>query len=360
VTDLSAAAEALGLPEALVRRSAAARAAETGADVEQILAAWAGGEAAAPSPPPTEPEVESAEAAPEAEKPAAEEVEEQPVAEAPKPPPVEMPAPAAARVAPSAPPPPPAEVTPEEAARVPVVVTVPTSDIKERTSFSFPRWLTGALVVAPLFALFALGSSATGACGEATELRTDVITGEIVNCDGSEFTGQDIGGGGDLIAQGATIYAGGEVTGVNCAGCHAASGQGLGTFPPLTGVLTTFGSCADHVEWVSLGTTGFRNEGRSAYGDTAKALGGEGDMPSFAASLSPEQIAAVAAFERVRFGGADPEAALVDCGLVEETPEETGAPGEEPPGEEGEEGDAGAGEETGTEDGDDSTTTTAP
>lgn len=360
MSDLSAAAEALGLPEALVRRSAAARAAETGADVEEIIAAWAGGEAAAPSAPAAEPEVEPAEAVPEAEEPAAEELEQQPAAEAPKPPPVEMPAPAAARAAPSAPPPV-TEVTPEEAARVPVVVTVPTSNIKERTSFSSPRWLTGALIVAPLFALFALGSSATGACGEATELRTDVITGEIVNCDGSEFTGQDIGGGGDFIAQGATIYAGGAVTGVNCAGCHAASGQGLGTFPPLTGVLTTFGSCADHVEWVSLGTQGFENAGRSTYGDTAKPLRGTGSaMPPFAASLSPEQIAAVAAFERVRFGGADPEAALVDCGLVEETPAETGAPGEEPVGEEGEEGDAGVGEETGTEGGDEATTTTAP
>ena len=39
----SAAAEALGIPEALVQRSAAARAAETGATVDEVLAAWAGG-----------------------------------------------------------------------------------------------------------------------------------------------------------------------------------------------------------------------------------------------------------------------------------------------------------------------------
>lgn len=46
---LTAAAAALGTPEALVKRSAEARAAATGASVDDILAAWAGG-APAPSP----------------------------------------------------------------------------------------------------------------------------------------------------------------------------------------------------------------------------------------------------------------------------------------------------------------------
>lgn len=41
---LSAAAQAMGLPETLVQRSAEARAAETGASVDDILASWAGGE----------------------------------------------------------------------------------------------------------------------------------------------------------------------------------------------------------------------------------------------------------------------------------------------------------------------------
>ncbi|HUG09227.1 MAG TPA: cbb3-type cytochrome c oxidase subunit II [Acidimicrobiia bacterium] len=43
---LSAAAQAMGLPETLVQRSAEARAAETGASVDDILASWAGGEGA--------------------------------------------------------------------------------------------------------------------------------------------------------------------------------------------------------------------------------------------------------------------------------------------------------------------------
>jgi cytochrome c oxidase cbb3-type subunit II len=46
MSDLAAAAAALGLPESLVQRSAEARAAETGAAVDAILAEWAGGEAA--------------------------------------------------------------------------------------------------------------------------------------------------------------------------------------------------------------------------------------------------------------------------------------------------------------------------
>lgn len=48
---LSAAAAALGLPEAIVERSAAARAEETGLSVDEILTAWGGGETvAAPTP----------------------------------------------------------------------------------------------------------------------------------------------------------------------------------------------------------------------------------------------------------------------------------------------------------------------
>lgn len=46
MSDLAAAAAALGLPEALVQRSAEARASETGASVDDILAQWAGGEGA--------------------------------------------------------------------------------------------------------------------------------------------------------------------------------------------------------------------------------------------------------------------------------------------------------------------------
>lgn len=322
---LSGAAAAMGLPEALVQRSAEARAAETGASVDEILAAWAGGEA-----PPADAggdvvaDVTAAagdeEVAP-APTPAPEPVAAETVTAVPTPI-VEAPPPERATATARAPIP--SEVSVAEASRLPEVITVPTAGIKERTNFVIPKWLTSLMVIVPLFALFALGGASTGACGEGTELATDVISGEIVNCDGTEFTGGGIGGGGpNYLAIGEDIYMGVAVTGVNCSGCHGATGQGSGAFPALTGVLTTFGSCPDHVEWVSLGSAGFTEQG--SYGDTQKTV--NGGMPTFSGSLTPEQIAAVASFERVRFGGADPDVALADCGLVEgdEVPAEDGA-----------------------------------
>ncbi|MFZ0013445.1 MAG: hypothetical protein WAL25_04945, partial [Acidimicrobiia bacterium] len=237
---LSGAAAAMGLPESLVQRSAEARAAETGQSVDDILAAWAGGETIE-SPPAdtTTPEPEAApaeEAAPQLDDTTTE--PETPVIETPRPATGgTTPTPSRAPV--------PAEVSASEAARLPEVITVPTAGIRERTNFRIPTWLVGLMLVVPLFALFALGGSSTGACGEATELATDVISGQIVNCDGSEFTGAGTGGGGaDFVALGGEIYNGQAVSGVNCAGCHGGNGEG-GVGPALGGVLTTFGACPD-------------------------------------------------------------------------------------------------------------------
>lgn len=317
MSDLPDAAAALGIPEAIAQRSAEARAAATGSSVEEILAAWAGG-GGAPSPP-------AASAEPSDEEPPESETSTEPAPEVK----IEVPATraevpdAAAPAAAVARSPVPAEVTMAEATNLPVVVTVPTSGIKERTNFALPRWIAGLFLVVPLFALFALGGAATGECGTATELRTDVVTGDIVNCDGSKFEGSSIGGGTiDFVALGDAIYNGQEVSGVNCAGCHGAGGGG-GAGPALNGVLNVFGACTDHIEWVSLASGGFQAAGRSTYGDTNKPVGGFGaNMPGFGSSLSEEQLAAVASFERVRFGGADPETVLTDCGLVEEPPAE--------------------------------------
>jgi hypothetical protein len=328
MSDLSAAAEALGIPEAIVQRSAAARAAETGMTVDEVLAAWAGGgsvagaASAADAPPPSEPE-----ATPEAE----EGEEAVPAPETPVP---AQPAatPAAAAAGPVTRAPIPAEVTPAEAAGLPEVITVPTAGIRERTNLAIPRWMAAVMLIIPAFALFALGGSATGECGDSTELNTDVITGEVVNCDGTEFTGSGVGGGGgaDFIAMGQELYNGAPA----CDGCHGANGEG-GVGPGFGGVVTTFGSCADHIEWVTLGSAGFQAEGRGTYGDTNQPV--DGGMPTFGDSLSAEQIASVAAFERVRFGGADPAETLTDCGLAEPEGEEapveggTTVPGEEAP-----------------------------
>jgi mono/diheme cytochrome c family protein len=330
MSDLAAAAAALGIPEALVQRSAAARATATGKTVDEILAAWAGGGTVAGSPapsddePPPDPTAEQVEVAPPAAD-VAPVSDLDVVTETPDPMPV--PSPGVTTRAPM-----PAQVSAAEAANLPEVVTVPTAGIRERTNFVFPKWLAAVMLIIPLFALFALGGSATGICGEATELQTDVVSGEIVNCDGSEFTGSGVGGGGtDYLALGERVYNG---EGATCAGCHGAGGGG-GVGPAMTGVLTTFGACTDHLEWVRLGTTGFQAAGRATYGDTNKPVGGGGTMPAHA-SLSDDQLAAVVVFERVRFGGEDPDQALVDCGVG---PEEPPAEGEEgaPPAE-GEEG----------------------
>ncbi len=330
MSDLSAAAAAaLDIPEAIVMRSAAARAAETGMTVDEVLAAWSGGGTVAATP------VEPAPAAEETPAPAEESVE---MPESAAPGPVQgvaaaVTAPAASTRAPA-----PTEVTPAQAAALPEVITVPTAGIRERMNLAIPRWLTAVILIIPAFALIALGGSATGECGEATELQTDVISGEIVNCDGSVFTGSGAGGGGtDYLAEGEAIYAAAPGA---CAGCHGAQGGG-GVGPAFAGVVSTFSACVDHIERVALGTPGFQQAGRSTYGDSDKPVGGGGVMPAFASVLSEEQLASVVAFERVRFGGADPEQTLADCGLVAEEGEE-GADG----GETGEEGEAPADGET--------------
>jgi hypothetical protein len=79
MADVSAAAAAMGLPEALVERSVQARAAASGSSVDDLLTAWAGGEApppggeapapadetaAAPEPASVEPATDEPEAAP--------------------------------------------------------------------------------------------------------------------------------------------------------------------------------------------------------------------------------------------------------------------------------------------------------
>ena len=97
MSDLTAAAAAMGLPEVLVQRSAEARAAETGATVDDLLAAWAGGAA----PPPTADTPASAPAEPET---VAAPVEEPPAPEVTTEVPTEQPPVAAAPAGPYKPP----------------------------------------------------------------------------------------------------------------------------------------------------------------------------------------------------------------------------------------------------------------
>jgi len=321
MSDLAAASAAMGVPEALVKRSAEARSRATGASVDEILTAWAGG-AAAPAAAPPEP-VPS------------------PESRVPSPEPASEPATSAgdlletrdSRLETPTAPPPPTEVSPKEAFRYPVVVTVPTSGLTERIVPSLPTWLASMLLLIPLFGLLQLTGATSNDCGEAGELLADRVSGTLINCDGTPFEGRGTPGGStDFIALGEQVFTGEVVVVANCQGCHGAQGQGV-TAPALTTVRATFASCADHIEWVSKGTQGFQGEGRSTYGDLDKPVGGGGNMPSFAAALTPEQIGAVVAFERARFGGVAAEEALADCGLVKpaEAPAEPGADPAVPP-----------------------------
>ena len=103
-----------------------------------------------------------------------------------------------------------------------------------------------------------------------------------------------------------------EIYGNTCSACHGAAGEG-GVGPALAGVLVTWPSCIDHISWIALGSDGWLQEEGDTYGATAKpVLGG---MPAHASTLSADQIAAVAAFERVTYGGASEDAALADCAV---------------------------------------------
>lgn len=311
--NLARAAEILGAPEILVQRSAEARAAADGISVDEVLAAWAGGGA------PPSPSASAPAAAPEPSPVPAAAPEPAPVpAAAPEPSPIPTvpsePTPApVAEPAPvvATPLPPPSEVTTKEAVSFPVVVSVPTARLTERTSSTLPRWLAALFLVIPVIGLLYLaGNSARAGCVEGgVQLAVNRLDSTVVNCDGSEFTGRAVDTTGNILAVGEAVYE-------TCAGCHGANGEG-GVGPALATVLTTFSSCPDHIEWVTLATGGFQEAGIDTYGDLAATVGGGGFMPGFAASNTAEEIAAVVAFERIRFGGADPDEILIECGLVQ-------------------------------------------
>ena len=312
---LAAAAARMESPEHLVERSAAARAAAEGTTVEEVLTAWAGGvpapsgggaavrpaPAETPAPAATAPVTEPV-TAPEAAAVAAMAVQ---------------PAVAVSATGLMTAPPPPERVSVSEALDFEAVITSPTTGITERIAASVPRWLTVLFFAVPLIGLTYLVTFANGPiCGAGGQLAVDRLTGAVENCDGSEFAAGGGAGGVDvraLIGEGSALFA--EPS--SCTSCHGSGGEG-GTGPALAGdVLSTFAMCTDHIEWVSLGTTGFQDAGRATYGDLGEAVGAGGQMPSFRDTLTEDEIAAVVFYERVVFGGQDVEEAVFDCGFAQ-------------------------------------------
>jgi len=118
------------------------------------------------------------------------------------------------------------------------------------------------------------------------------------------------GGGttsGSPLAQGRDVY------GAQCSACHGSRGEG-GTGPSLREVTSTFPSCADHIEWVTLGSDRWKDEHGDTRGATATPV--EGGMPSHENILSADEIALVAAFERVTYGGEVEDVTLDACGVA--------------------------------------------
>ena len=296
------AGEKMAMPASMVRRSAEARARAEDKTYEAIIAEWAGVDVA---------EVEAAKEA-----------------KAETPPPVEPAAAAEAQVAAPAPAAEPESPVAASAQNEAEISTVPgpaaveviggrdddlfyeSDDEPELAGVGrgTPRWLSALFIIGPAFAIVYAAFFPNGPnCGDAGQLAVDPVTGIAVECDGSAYGEVTL----DFLAMGFELY---ESEG--CAACHGTGGEGAAG-PPFVdgGLLATFpeGECAVHIDWVRLGTDEWPDP---TYGANEKPVGGFGRMPGFGGSLSDEELAAVAVYERVQFGGQSLEAALGDCGLV--------------------------------------------
>ncbi|MCP4964338.1 MAG: hypothetical protein GY926_03800 [bacterium] len=307
-----------GVPADLLERAARARATVSGVDVESLVAGWGGGEAPAVAAPaagaPAAAEATPAPAGdsgagklPEAlvRRSAAAKAkrEGRPLDEVL----VEMglspegeasePSAASPAVAPASPSPAP---TPEPAADEPA--TPVAEEEPQPVLAGFPRWLAASFIIIPMIALLYAGLSPNGPdCGTSGQLAINPLTGEAQGCGGDTSP---------FFSLGESVYD------ANCAACHGTDGSG-GVGPAFIGgaVLQVFSACEDHVSWVTLGSSNWPD---ATYGDTNKPVGGTGvNMTGYEGTLSQREIAAVSLYERVAFGGENIAEAEAACGLVE-------------------------------------------
>lgn len=312
---LSQIAADTGVPTDLLERAARARATAQGVDVDALVSGWAGGEAPTPAvatEPAPEPAAEPAPAAasgagklPEAlvRRSAAAKAKregrpldevlaemglspEGATAEAP----AAEPAGAPAAAVPAA--------SPDQPAAEDEVVE---EEEPQPVFAGFPRWLAASFIIIPMIALLYAGLAPNGPdCGTSGQLAINPVSGEAQSCGGDASP---------FFSLGEAVYD------AQCVACHGADGSG-GVGPSFLGgaVLQTFSACTDHIEWVAFGTNDFPG---ATYGDTAKPVGGGGVMPGYQNSLTEQEIAAVALYERVAFGGEDLIVGEQGCGLVE-------------------------------------------
>lgn len=109
-----------------------------------------------------------------------------------------------------------------------------------------------------------------------------------------------------------SLRAGRGVYGDRCSACHGNRGQG-GVGPSLSDVLETWPDCVDQQEWIALGSERWKTEYGPTYGANDVLV--TKVMPEHANTLTPDEIAAVAAFERVEYGGGDQATELEGCGV---------------------------------------------
>ena len=114
------------------------------------------------------------------------------------------------------------------------------------------------------------------------------------------------GSDSDALREGRSVY--GDV----CSACHGSAGQG-GVGPALSSVLDTWPDCDDHIEWITLGSEGWRSSHGDTYGAGDRPL--KGGMPAQGDALTQDEIRLVAAFQRVTYGGQPRDEALADCGI---------------------------------------------
>jgi mono/diheme cytochrome c family protein len=101
-------------------------------------------------------------------------------------------------------------------------------------------------------------------------------------------TSAGVASNGALAAHGASVYS------TNCSSCHQAQGQGVsGTFPPLAGNPAVTGPAAAVITIVKDGKSG---------PITVKGVSYNGQMPSWKATLSNDDIAAVVTYIRSSWG----------------------------------------------------------
>lgn len=174
------------------------------------------------------------------------------------------------------------------------------------------RWLVIVAFIIPVTALtYAFVAPDGPACGAAGQLDVDPVTGNAVGCDGKAYGD----GAVNFFALGQDVYTS------KCVACHSADGSG-GVGPAFFGgsVVETFPAniCVDHLEWITLGSSGWQSERGDTYGAADKqVLGFSGvPMPGFD-KLTPDELSAVAIYERVAFSGEAIATAEASC-LVSE------------------------------------------